>query len=64
MEKNREDEQIWVIIYNICIYIYIYIYIYDIYLEMSQGNSLYRYLKQTKMSFVKNREQEGKTDPV
>jgi hypothetical protein len=30
-------------------------------MEMSQGNSLYRYLKQTKMSFFKNREQEGKT---
>jgi hypothetical protein len=29
-------------------------------MEMSQGNSLYSYFKQTKMSFCKNREQEGK----
>jgi hypothetical protein len=33
-------------------------------MEMSQGNSLYSYLKQTKMSFFKNRGQEGKTSPV
>jgi hypothetical protein len=33
-------------------------------MEMSQGNSLCSYLKQTKMSFFKNREQEGKTGPV
>jgi hypothetical protein len=35
-----------------------------IYLEMSQGSSLYSYLKQTKMSFFKNGGQEGKTGPV
>jgi hypothetical protein len=28
---------------------------------MSQGNSLYSYLKQRKMLLFKNREQEGKT---
>jgi hypothetical protein len=37
-------------------------------MEMSQGNPLYRYLKQTKMSFFfffyKTREQEGRTGPV
>jgi hypothetical protein len=34
-------------------------------MEMSQGNSLYNYLKQTKLSFFKNknREQEGRTGP-
>jgi hypothetical protein len=31
---------------------------------MSPEISLYRYLKQTKMSSFKNREQEGKTGPV
>jgi hypothetical protein len=33
---------------------------------MSQGNSLYNYLKQTKMSFFayKNEEQEGRIGPV
>jgi hypothetical protein len=34
-EKNRGDKPIWVIIH--------------IHMEMSQGNSLYSYLKQTKM---------------
>jgi hypothetical protein len=33
-------------------------------MEMSQWNSLYDYLIQTKMSFFKNREQESKTGPV
>jgi hypothetical protein len=33
-------------------------------MEMSQGNSLYSYRKQTKMSFFKKREQEGKTGSV
>jgi hypothetical protein len=34
-------------------------------MEISQGNSLYSYLKQTKISFFfKNREQESKTGPV
>jgi hypothetical protein len=36
-------------------------------MEMSQGNPLYSYLKQTKMPFFffsKNREQKGKTGPV
>jgi hypothetical protein len=33
-------------------------------MEMSQGNSLYNYLKQTKMSFFKNREEEGKAGPM
>jgi hypothetical protein len=33
-------------------------------MKMSQGNSLYSYLKQTKMSFCKNGGQEGKTGPV
>jgi hypothetical protein len=33
-------------------------------MEISQGNSLYSHLKQTKISFFKNRGQEGKTDPV
>jgi hypothetical protein len=34
-------------------------------MEMSQGNFLWTYLTQTKMSFffIKNREQEGRTDP-
>jgi hypothetical protein len=32
-------------------------------MEMPQGNSLCSYLKQTKMTFFKNREQEGKTGP-
>jgi hypothetical protein len=53
-EKNRGDEPIWVIIL--------------IYMEMSQGNFLYIYLKKTKMSFLvffffffyKIREQEGR----
>jgi hypothetical protein len=39
MEKDR-GESIRVIIH--------------IYIEMSQGNSLYSYLKQTKMSFLQN----------
>jgi hypothetical protein len=30
-------------------------------MEMSQGNILYTYLKQTKMSFFSKNEQEGKT---
>jgi hypothetical protein len=30
-------------------------------MEISQGNSLYAYLKQIKMAFFKNKEQEGKT---
>jgi hypothetical protein len=35
------------------------------YMEMSQGNSLYSYLKQIKMIFSKkNGEQEGKRVPV
>jgi hypothetical protein len=33
-------------------------------MEMSQGNSLCSYLKQTKMSFFKSREQEGESGPV
>jgi hypothetical protein len=33
-------------------------------MEMSQWNSLYSYLKQTKMPFFKNGEQEGKIGPV
>jgi hypothetical protein len=35
-------------------------------MEMSKGNSLYSYLKQTKMSFFfhKTGEQEGKTGPA
>jgi hypothetical protein len=39
---------------------------YTLYVEMSQGNSLYSYLKQTKMSFFKIEigEQEGRTGPV
>jgi hypothetical protein len=37
-EKNRGDEPIQVIIH--------------IHMEISQGNSLYSYLKQTKMSFI------------
>jgi hypothetical protein len=45
--KNRGDEPIQVIIH--------------IYMEISQGNSLCSYLKQTKMSFKK---QESKTGPV
>jgi hypothetical protein len=36
-KKNRRDEPMWVIIH--------------IYIEMSQGNCLYSYLKQTKMPF-------------
>jgi hypothetical protein len=50
--KNRGDESIRVIIH--------------IYMEMSQGNSLCSYLKQTKMSFFfiyKIIEQEGGTGP-
>jgi hypothetical protein len=31
---------------------------------MEMFNSLYTYLKQTKMSFFKNEGQEGKTSPV
>jgi hypothetical protein len=41
--------------------------IIDIYMEMSQGNSLYSYLQQTKMSFFffyKIREQEGRRGPA
>jgi hypothetical protein len=37
-----------------------------IYMEMSQGNSLYSYLKQTKMSFflhLQSQKQEGRTGP-
>jgi hypothetical protein len=33
-------------------------------MEMSQLKSLYSYLRQTKMSFFKNRGQEGKIGPV
>jgi hypothetical protein len=33
-------------------------------MEMSQLKSPYSYLKQTKMYFFKNEEQEGKTGPV
>jgi hypothetical protein len=33
-------------------------------MEMSQSNSLYSYLIQTKMSLFKNGEEEGKTGPV
>jgi hypothetical protein len=33
-------------------------------MEISYWNSLYRYLKQTKMAVFKNGGQEGKTDPV
>jgi hypothetical protein len=46
-KPNTGDEPIRVII--------------SIYMEMSQGNSLYSYLKQTKTSVF--REQEGKTRP-
>jgi hypothetical protein len=46
-EKNGENEPIWVITH--------------IYMDMSQGNSLYSYLKETKISFSKTGEQEGKT---
>jgi hypothetical protein len=48
MEKNR-DKPIWVIIH--------------MYMEISQGNSLCSYLKQTKISFFffyKIREQKGR----
>jgi hypothetical protein len=38
--------------------------IIHIYMEMSQWNSLYSYLKQTKMSFFRNSEQEGKSGPA
>jgi hypothetical protein len=34
------------------------------FMEMSQQNSLCSHLIQTKVSFFKNREQEGKTGPV
>jgi hypothetical protein len=37
--------------------------IIHLYMEMSQGNSLYSYLKQQKCLFVKT-QQEGKTGPV
>jgi hypothetical protein len=33
-------------------------------MEMSQGNSLWSHLKQTKMSFFNHRKLEGKTGPV
>jgi hypothetical protein len=33
-------------------------------MEMSQWNSLYSYLTQTKMSFSKNKEQKGKIGPI
>jgi hypothetical protein len=33
-------------------------------MEISQENSLYSYLKQTKMSFLKNGKQEGKAGLV
>jgi hypothetical protein len=33
-------------------------------MEMSQRNSRYSHLKQRKMSFLINREQESKTSPV
>jgi hypothetical protein len=50
-EKSRGDEPIWVIIY--------------MYSEISQCNSMYNSLKQTKMPFfLKNREQKVKTGPV
>jgi hypothetical protein len=49
-EKNRGDEPMQVIIH--------------IYMEITQGNSLCSYLKQTEMSVLKNREQGGKTGPV
>jgi hypothetical protein len=51
--KNKGDEPIWVLIHTL--------------MEMSQGNSLCRYLKQTKMSyffFYKTEEKEGKTGPA
>jgi hypothetical protein len=32
-------------------------------MEMSQENYLQSYIKQIKMSFLKNRKQEGKTSP-
>jgi hypothetical protein len=37
--------------------------IIHIYMEMSQGNSLCSYPKQTKMSFFKNGRQESKSGP-
>jgi hypothetical protein len=33
-------------------------------MKISQGNSLYSYHIQTKISFLKTRQQEGKTGPV
>jgi hypothetical protein len=48
-ETNRRDGLIWVIIH--------------IYMEMTQRNSLYSYLKQIKMAFSKKREQEDKISP-
>jgi hypothetical protein len=54
-EKNRGNELIWVIIH--------------IYMEMSQGNSLYSYINKEKcyfsfFSFTNMREQEGRTGPA
>jgi hypothetical protein len=50
-EKNRGNEPIWVIKHA--------------YMEVSQGNSLYHYLKQTMpFFFYKNRERESKIGPV
>jgi hypothetical protein len=43
-EKNRGDEPIWVIIH--------------LYMEMSQGDTLYSYLKKTKMSFLQKQRME------
>jgi hypothetical protein len=34
------------------------------YMEMSQGNSLYSYPKKTKMSFFQKQRKEDKTGPV
>jgi hypothetical protein len=54
MKKNRGDEEPIRIIMHI-------------YMEMSQGNSLCSYFKQTKIViffFYKIREQEGETGPV
>jgi hypothetical protein len=44
---------------------YYNIYHIFIYMKMSQGNTLYSYLKQTKYHiFYKNGQLEGRTDPV
>jgi hypothetical protein len=50
MEKNRGDEPIQVIIH--------------MYMEISQGNFLYGYLKQTEMSFLKIKMENRRAEQV